>query len=228
VELVPHHLSIDPHATRMVVSEEFFPKRDPRSGGTIYNWTLGTGKGPHLIARKFGHDHVFRMVMEASPLTTQLGVWCELADRDEVEAILQRDPAISRTLNAADVRRLADAARDENAAGVGLLLDAGWPLDARGQHGATALHWAAFHGHTTMVRDLLHRNAPLEVRDNDFDGTPLFWGIYGSVHGWRCRSGDYVGVVEALLDAGATAPTLNDTLHASETVREVLRQHTER
>ena len=89
--------------------------------------------------------------------------------------ILQRDPAITGTLGAADLRRLPDAARDENAAAIGLLLDAGWPIDARGQHGATALHWAAFHGNTAMVRDLLRRTPPLEVRDNDFDGTPLFW-----------------------------------------------------
>ena len=224
VDLVQHHLSTHPDATRAVVSEEFFPKKDPRSGGTIYNWTLGTGKGPHLIARKFGHDHVFRIVMEASPLTTQLGVWCELADRDEVDAILRRDPAITGTLGAADLRRLPDAARDENAAAVGLLLDAGWPIDARGQHGATALHWTAFHGNTAMVRDLLRRTPPLEIRDKDFEGTPLFWAIYGSVHGWRCRTGDYVGVVEALLDAGATPPPVSDDLRASEAVREVLRQ----
>jgi ankyrin repeat protein len=224
VGLVLHYLATNPDATRTVVSEEFFPKKDPRSGGTIYTWTLGSGKGPHLIARKFGHDHVFRIVMEASPLTTQLGVWCELADRDEVDAILGRDPAIAGTLGAADLRRLPDAARDENAPAVGLLLDAGWPIDARGQHGTTALHWAAFHGNTAMVRDLLRRTPPLEIRDKDFDGTPLSWGIYGSVHGWRCRSGDYVGVVETLLDAGATPPPVTDGMRASEAVREALRK----
>ena len=63
--LVRKHLAEDPEAVRMTVSDEFFPKRDPRSGGTIYTWTLGSGKGAARIAREFGHDRIFRVLMEA-------------------------------------------------------------------------------------------------------------------------------------------------------------------
>ena len=41
---------------------------------------------------------------------------------------------------------LADAARDNDLRAVQVMLAAGWPVDVRGQHRATPLHWAAWHG----------------------------------------------------------------------------------
>ena len=86
------------------------------------------------------------------------------------------------------------------------MLEAGWPVDARGEHGATALHWAGWNGN---LRAGPRRSfAPVRrsrSKDAVHDGTPLGWAIYGSTHGWRCRTGDYAGVVSALLDAGARA-----------------------
>ena len=199
--LVRRHLATDPGAIRTVVSEAFFPKKNPRSGGTIYNWTLGTGKSAPRIAREFGHDHVFRVLMERAPVEQQLTVWCELGDRDEAEAILQRDPGVVSRLTPADVRALPDAARDENLAAVRLMLELGWPVNTGGQHGATALHWAAFHGHLEILRELLRYGASLDNRDNDFQGTPLEWGEYGAEHGWRRETGNYAGVIDALKQA---------------------------
>ena len=93
----------------------------------------------------------------------------------------------------------------------------------RGQHDATALHWAGFNGDVEMARELLRHSPPLEIHDRDFDGTPLFWTIYGSVHGWRCKTGNYAGTVELLLNAGAQPPARTD-FDASEPVRDILRQ----
>jgi ankyrin repeat protein len=219
--LVRHHLSQDPGAIRVVVSEKYFPKQNPRSGGTIYIWTLGAGKGPHVLAREAGHERLFRLLMEHSPVELQLAVWCEVGDRDEVVAMLRKDPSIAQRLSADERRKLPDAARDEKLASVRLMLDAGWSIDAPGQHSATALHWAAFHGHLEIVRLLLERGAPLERVEPDHGGTPMSWAIYGSVHGWRCRTGQYAEVVEALLDAGATVAMREDFV-PSDAVREVL------
>jgi hypothetical protein len=66
------------------------------------------------------------------------------------------------------------------------------------------------------------------VRGDDHDLTPLGWALHGSEHGWHKDSGDYAGVVEALLQAGAKAPRLTDEVEASEPVLEVLRRHAER
>ena len=72
-----------------------------------------------------------------------------------------------------------------------------------GQHQATPLHWAAFHGNDEMAQAILHLGPPLEVTDADFHGTPLGWAIHGSEHGWHSSSGNYAATVEALLKSGA-------------------------
>ena len=222
VARVRSYLDADPASIRMSVSETWFPKKDPRSGGTIYNWTLGTGKTAHTIAHEFGHPDVLQLLMDRSPNELRLAVACELGDEAAVRDLTGRQPDIAQTLGDDELRKLPDAARDENVAGVRLMLAAGWPVSARGQHGGTALHWAGWHGNTEMIRTLLQHNAPLELTDHDFAGTPLFWTIYASIHGWRCATGDYAAAVEILLDASATRPKITHELEMSDAVRQVL------
>jgi len=92
-------------------------------------------------------------------------------------------------------------------------------VDARGQHQATSLHWAGFHGNADMAEIILRFDPPLEVTDADFNATPLGWTIHGSEHGWHAATGDYAGVVEALLRAGASRPT---SIEGSPAVRRAL------
>ncbi|MGH9639344.1 MAG: ankyrin repeat domain-containing protein, partial [Bryobacteraceae bacterium] len=46
-DLVRKHLVHDPGCIRMSVSEEWFPKQNPRAGGTIYIWKLGRHRTAH-------------------------------------------------------------------------------------------------------------------------------------------------------------------------------------
>ena len=57
---------------RVLVDEHFFPKRNPRSGGSIYIWTLGMFKSAHQLAREFGHQDVLQLLMERSTSTPEL------------------------------------------------------------------------------------------------------------------------------------------------------------
>src|SRR5262249_48727558 len=91
-----------------------------------------------------------------------------------------------------------------------------------GQHQATPLHWAAFHGNVEMVRILLGHAPPLEARDADFKSTPLDWAIYGSENGWHCQTGDYAGTVATLIEAGAKIPA---ACAGNEAVRDELRRN---
>ena len=102
------------------------------------------------------------------------------------------------------------------------MLEAGLPASARGQHRGTPLHWAAWHGNLALVQPLLRSHSSLEDAENDFHSTPLGWAIHGSVHGWHCETGNYPGVVEALLAAGAK-PT--EIASGTDAVKEVLRRH---
>src|SRR6185503_13462571 len=97
-------------------------------------------------AREFGHEDVFRLLMDRTPDGLKLSVACELGDSPAVEALLATRPTLPSTLTGDERRRLAQAAEGNRTRTVRLMLAAGWPVDVRGQFGATPLHWAAWHG----------------------------------------------------------------------------------
>jgi ankyrin repeat protein len=78
-------------------------------------------------------------------------------------------------------------------------------IDVATKRGCTGLHWASYGGHLDIVKLLLERNAPIDVKDEPFNGTPLGWALYA----WgnpppeekNCR---YYEVVGLLVAAGAT------------------------
>ena len=206
LDLVRTHLATDPACVGVTVTHRHFPKQDPRSGGTIYIWTLGAEKSPHAIAREFKHDAVFTLLCEHTPPEIMLAVAAELGDHATVGQLLSARPNLVDALSPNDLPRISGAACNNNIEAVRLMLSAGWPVDARGQHGGTPLHWAAFHGNAEMVNLLLTHHPPLEATDDDYHSTPLGWAIHGSENGWHRDTGDYAATVEALLRAGSAAP----------------------
>jgi hypothetical protein len=207
--LVRRHLDADPECIRITVSDRFFPKQNPRSGGTIYIWTLGAFKSPHLVA---GDARVVKLLMDRSPLDVKLVNSCLLGDGVTAKAL-----AASYTATPEDAIQVAHGAEVNNTKAVRLLLACGFPVAGAGS--ATPLHWAAFHGNVAMARAILRYKPPLEQLDPEFKATPLHWAIYGSEYGWRCKTGNYAGTVEALLQAGAKAP---EKVGGTEAVKEVL------
>lgn len=87
---------------------------------------------------------------------------------------------------------------------VEFLLDHGADVQKAGPHGETALHRAGLGGRPAIVRLLLDRKAPVDIRENRFGGTPLGWAL----HGWAGQSDDtsrepFYEVVRLLVGAGA-------------------------
>ena len=207
--LVRRHLDADPDCIRMTVSDRFFPKQNPRSGGAIYIWTLGGFKSPHRVAKD---ARVVKLLMDRSPVDVKLVNACLLGDGVTAKAL-----AASYTPTPEDAIHVVNAAERNNTKAVRLLLACGFPVAGAGS--TTPLHWAAFHGNVAMARAILRHEPPLEQLDPEFQGTPLGWAIYGSEHGWYCKTGSYGGAVEALLKAGAKAP---ENVGGTEAVKEVL------
>jgi ankyrin repeat protein len=222
LELVRAHLDENPESIRMRVSREWFPNRDPRAGGTIYIWTLGGNRTAHTVARDFGHEDVFRLLMERTPDDLKLSLACELGDEAAFREFLAKNPGAASNLSDNDKQKLPDAAQSNNAIAVRLMLEAGWPVDTPGEMGATALHWAGFLGNADMARDILRFHPALESKSAEYAGTPLSWTIYGSGNGWNRDTGDFAGIVRMLLDAGATLPPNAEELEPSEAVLELL------
>lgn len=205
VELVRKHLVADPASVHTSVSERYFPKRDAHSGGTIYIWVFGWHRTAQQIAHELGHRDVFDLLMERSPDELKLAVACEILDEDLVNALLEKRPNLARSLSDDDSARLAYAAQNNRVETVKLMLTAGWPVNARGQHRGTALNWAAWHGNAEMVRGILRHHPAIDDEANEFKLAPLGWARHGAENGWYRGTGDFAGTIELLTQAMRSA-----------------------
>ena len=221
--LVQRLLAADPAVLHLRVTHDHFPCTGLRAGGHIYQWTLGLYLSPHQVARQFGHTDVYEYLLAQSPPPTQLVEKCWEGDLSAVDRLLVAAPHAKDAIPPADSRLIAHAARNNLPLAVRAFLRAGFPIDATSQHGATALHWAAFHGEPGMTENLLQHRAPLELTDCDFHGTPLGWAAHGSTHGWYASKGDYARTATLLLAAGAR-PNASMLRVAAEPVARILRQ----
>jgi ankyrin repeat protein len=221
-DLVLRHLKNDRECIRTSVSGKWFPMRNPRAGGTIYIWMLGHHRTAHTVARDFGHEDIFQLLINHTPENLKLALACELGDEASFHEFLAKNPDAAINLSDADVRKLPDAAQNNNTQAVRLMLEAGWPVDTPGDAGATALHWAGFHGNAEMAREILRFHPTLELKSRDYEGTAVSWAAYGSGNGWHRETGDYVGAIRAMLDAGATWPPHAEKLEPSDDVMEML------
>src|SRR5581483_6347186 len=95
-----------------------------------------------------------------------------------------------------------------NLAAVALMLDLGFPIEARREDtdddGATALHAASWAGSAETVALLLDHGADLQARDTRWDSRPLEWALVGSGEAPdSAPAPDWVATVTLLLEAGA-------------------------
>jgi ankyrin repeat protein len=192
-ELIRQLVDAMPKTIRMRVSREWFPMRDARAGGTIYTWTLGGAKGAHEIAREFGHDEALRVLMTRTPPSLKLAVACELEDAAFAEDLRGQGVAIEPV----DQVRLVGAAHRRRTAVARMLLESGCAPGVVDE-GATALHWAAYHGNADLVQALLAHGAPTDARDAQYHGTPRGWAEHGSQEPGPKRDADYPRVLEML------------------------------
>lgn len=220
--LVESILNDDPETIRTTVSERYFPKRDPRSGGSIYVFGFGYTKSPHMIAHQFGHTDVFELLMQRSAPWLRLVQAAEVGDEALVHKLMERNPSPLSGLTPNAARRIVGTALRNNTRAVELLLLHGWPADAALDNRQTPLHYAAWHGNLAMIEALLKRAAPVNIFENEHGGSPLAWALYGSLHGSERDKGDYPGVTRALLRAGAAIPKPERPLEATPEVLAVI------
>ncbi len=204
-ELVRRHLEEDSGSIRIRVNQEWFPMIDTaENGGHIYQWSLGFHLSAFQVARKFGHGHVLELLFDHAPPVERLLDALALGDLAAADTLLAENPELIQSADHQTLRQIADAARNNDMRAFRAMLTLGFPVDARSQHGATPLHWAAFHGNPEMMVELLNRDSPLESRDRDYDSTAVGWTIHGAAHGWSgISTGRHAECLELLLNAGA-------------------------
>jgi ankyrin repeat protein len=128
-----------------------------------------------------------------------------LGDSAQARGLVDDEPSLLDRLDARDLAALVTAAEHGNISAVELALDVGFPIEARGDDGATALHAAAYAGSAETVALLLARGADLTERDARWHGQPLDWALVGSGEAPdSAPTPDWVATVTLLLDAGAS------------------------
>jgi ankyrin repeat protein len=158
------------------------------------------GRSAYAMAVLFGRDALAATLRDAGADVT-------LSDVDRYVQACAGAPAGARPapppLSAADAHLLPDLADLGHGAAVLGLLAAGVGVEATGEHGATALHFACWRGHDALVTPLLGRGAGTTMVDRTFGATPPGWLIHGARFCDAPR-GDYAAALRALIDAGAT------------------------
>ncbi len=169
------------------------------------------GRSPYREARRRGRTDVataltrFGATADASDVDAFVEA-CARADRATAKEMLRRRPDLLARLTEEDHAALVDAAEHGRLDAVRLMLDLGFPLDARGRtDGPTALHAAAGSGDVDVVSLLIAHGANIEARDATWQASPLVWATVGS--GFRMGHSpnpDWAGVIQLLVEAGAS------------------------
>jgi ankyrin repeat protein len=142
------------------------------------------GKSAFALAARFGRGDLLTLYRERGfdddSLTPadRLIAACAEADRAGAEAILAANPGLVESFAERDHWAIAEMAKAGRAEAVQLMLDLGFNRDA-GEHGYTALHWAALKGYEPIVDLLLAAGADPGVRDPNYRSPVWGWAEHG-------------------------------------------------
>ncbi|MBD3176631.1 MAG: hypothetical protein GF320_15735 [Armatimonadia bacterium] len=174
------------------------------------------GLDAYSLAVRHGHEAAQRALErrgfshEPDPAIAFLGA-CVRADREAAEELAAAHAELVGNLPPRLLAGLAESAEAGHMAAVELMLDLGFPIEARGGFG-TPINQAAWRGRADVVALLAERGADLEAL-NDYGGTPLDCALHGSF--WCANEGggghdrithlrpQYLDTLEVLLGAGA-------------------------
>ncbi len=219
-ELARGLLETDPDCLHAQVGKGKFTSGDS-DGGHIYVYKIGVNARPLFLAASLNHREITELMLKYSSREQKFMLACWQADTDTVHAIMSEHPNIVQSLDPEDLNMIADAAWEHRIDAVRIMLEAGFPADARSNpQSMTALHRAAVRGDHEIVKLLLAHGASVHIL-NEFGGSPLGSCIWGSSH-FRDPLGDYAAVAESLIEAGVRLP---DRASGSDAVKKVLIKH---
>lgn len=165
----------------------------------IVGWT------PLDFALRLGRREVSELLEQhggvPSPMTDydRFVVACANTDLHVVEELKDRHLA---DLTDDDRTLITHVAQVDNWAAVRLMVDLGWPIDARGWMDATPLYWALCKGHADTVEFLLRRGASTEPLGGYFQD-PVHTVVYCQ---WNRDKSGYPGALDRLLEHGLKIP----------------------
>jgi len=211
--------------TELLLSHGADPNAAGPDGRTAYRLAMSQGRTDltELLLRYQARDDA----TDAERLIAT----CLRADHAGARQLLASDPGLMGRLSDTDRSAIVHAADTGNTVALALMLDLGFPTEARGgDDGGTALHAAAYSGSAAAVRLLLDHGADIEARDATWNSTPLDWAVVGSGHRPSTSPDpDWIATVRTLIEAGASTAEItlapDDPKPPSAEVAELLRRY---
>ncbi|HEY3757469.1 MAG TPA: hypothetical protein VGL42_15055 [Opitutaceae bacterium] len=223
-ELAERALREDPDCLGSFISHQRgHGKFAPDSGGNYYNWQIGHAARPIPTAVKFGHRELSRFLLERAKPADRLVALCFLDDREALNRLLQEHPALTSSLDAAGARALPDAIHFGDFPAAKRMIEVGFPVTGHGVEGGTPLHVASWMGNVDLVAALIRKGAPVDDRNNVYQGTPLEWACHGSLNRAPGPDTDFAATATTLIDSGGSVPEVENG-RASTAILEVLRK----
>jgi ankyrin repeat protein len=169
------------------------------------------GLTPYQLAARYGNKdalEVLRRHGAEMPLSDvdQLLAACALGDELHAQGLVQNDPQLMLKLGERDLGLICHHAAEGNLDAVVAMCAVGFPTEAMDDRHASALHQAAWHGHLDIGEALLEYSAPLDVRDGDYQGTPLDWVCHGSLFRKAQAPETYAAFAKMLIKYGSPLP----------------------
>ncbi len=206
------------------------PNETNPQGDTALHWAVRRGRSPEIVAMLLDAGADIDAVREDGRTAYAVAIVGGQAAVAELLAVRGADTRLSAidafvagqgsevpresALSPENARLLTHLAESGNLAGVEALLKAGVPVDARGDGGITALHYACWRGNAALIKLLLAHGAPLDVADNMYSATPGGYLHHGATN---CGEGDYAESTRLLIAAGIrewTEPSGNPKMDA--------------
>ncbi len=205
----------NPGGLRLLLEAGGDPNETNPQGDTALHWAVRRGRSARIVEMLLDHGADIDAVRKDGRTAYAVAIVSGQADVAGLLSARGADTRLSAidafvagqggevpresAMSKENARLLTHLAESGNLAGVEALLKAGVPVDARGDGGITALHYACWRGNAPLIKLLLAHGAPLDVADNMYKATPGGYLHHGATN---CGEGDYAESARLLIGAG--------------------------
>lgn len=143
---------------------------------------------------------------------------CATDDEAAIRSALAKDPELPTRLKKQAGELAKQFAEEGNVEGLRGLASAGFSL--AGDEENTPLHFAALRGHAPAAEFLIESGVPLDVKDSEYNASPLGWACHGSLF-FASPEAHQAAVARLLLAAGSSRDDARERLEWQDMPEEI-------